>query len=375
VVERIPVTEPAHVRLPVDLVDHAPPGRDEFAQPAEQGTDVGDMLEAGIADHEVVGIGQIRKIGERCLGETKLALVDRRADSRLQPPVQLGRRLTSVVEEVNRRIARRSPVEDQCAGRKVRPGPHLENGLAGPVHAASLDVVDNADRVVQGTVQIFGRERPWIDIPLEAMADGIGSAKDEAGRVEGTVSQRLGRVSKTPLAYDAAMGFADWRRDVFQDWTANAGGSESQLILLAFRQVARWRRGRHRPWHGPLTALYTVLVGWVLGVELPPGTVVGPGLRLLHPYAVVINADTRIGAACVIRGSTTLGNILRPDGTESGSPVIEDQVELGIGVIVIGEVRIGRGARVGAGAVVVKDVPSGSVAVGNPARVLERSAA
>jgi putative colanic acid biosynthesis acetyltransferase WcaB len=171
------------------------------------------------------------------------------------------------------------------------------------------------------------------------------------------------------------MGLAEWRRDVFQDWDTNAGASESQLILLAFRQVARWHRGRHRFWHGPLTALYTVIVGWVLGVELPPGTAVGPGLKLLHPDAVVINADTRIGAGCVLRGSTTLGNVLRPDGTESGSPLIEDQVELGIGVIVIGEVRVGRGARVGAGAVVVKDVPSGSVAVGNPARILERGPA
>jgi serine acetyltransferase len=171
------------------------------------------------------------------------------------------------------------------------------------------------------------------------------------------------------------MALAQWRRDVFQDWDANAGGSESQLILLAFRQVARWHRGLHRPWHGPLTALYTVIVGWVLSVELPPGTTIGPGLRLLHPYAVIINAHTRIGAGCVIRGSTTLGNVVHQNGAESGCPVIEDEVELGVGVIVIGDVLIGRGARVGAGAVVVTNIPSGSVAVGNPARVLERDSA
>jgi acetyltransferase-like isoleucine patch superfamily enzyme len=54
---------------------------------------------------------------------------------------------------------------------------------------------------------------------------------------------------------------------------------------------------------------------------------------------------------------------------------VGDDVEFGVGAIVIGPVRIGAGARVGAGAVVVKDVPPNGVAVGNPARILTGSAA
>jgi putative colanic acid biosynthesis acetyltransferase WcaB len=140
--------------------------------------------------------------------------------------------------------------------------------------------------------------------------------------------------------------------------------------MVLFRQVARWHRGPRRPWHKPLTAVYTVLVNWFLGVELPPATEVGPELRLLHPQSVVINPDTRIGRGCTIRASTVLGNIVRADGTITGSPTLHDGVELGVGVIIIGPIEIGAGARIGAGAVVIDDVPPGAVAVGNPARIV-----
>ena len=162
----------------------------------------------------------------------------------------------------------------------------------------------------------------------------------------------------------------EWKSDIFQDWRVNSGAAKSQLVMVLFRQAARWQRAPARPWHSVLIAGYTVVVNWVLGVELPPETDVGPELRLLHAQAIVINRDTQIGARCIIRASTTLGNIVRADGTVSGSPRIHDDVELGVGVIIIGPVEIGARARIGAGAVVVKDVPPETVAVGNPARVV-----
>jgi putative colanic acid biosynthesis acetyltransferase WcaB len=161
-----------------------------------------------------------------------------------------------------------------------------------------------------------------------------------------------------------------WRHDVFQDWTINRGSGKSQIVMALFRQVARWHRRPARPWHLVLTAAYTVLVNWILSVELPPATTIGPGLRILHPQAIVINPDTRIGSQCTIRASTVLGNIVRLDGTVTGSPCIGDSVEIGVGVIVIGPIDVGAGAWIGAGAVVTKDVPANAVAVGNPARVI-----
>jgi putative colanic acid biosynthesis acetyltransferase WcaB len=158
-----------------------------------------------------------------------------------------------------------------------------------------------------------------------------------------------------------------WRADVFQDWQANGGAAKSQLIMAAFRQAHRWVSGPRRVWHPLACAVYTVVVNWILGVELPPDTRVGPEMRLMHPQAIIINHHVAIGARCLIRASTTLGNKVDAQGADLGSPVVGDDVEFGVGAIVIGPVTVGSGARVGAGAVVVRDVPVGAVVAGNPA--------
>lgn len=160
-----------------------------------------------------------------------------------------------------------------------------------------------------------------------------------------------------------------WRADVLQDWDCNRGSTKSQVIMASFRQAHRWQGHSGTLGRVGVTA-YKVLTTWLLGVELPPETDVGPGLRLVHPQAIVVNGESRIGARCMLRASTTLGNVVGGDGEPSGSPVVGDDVELGVGVIVVGPVTIGDGARVGAGAVVIRDVPAGATAVGNPARVL-----
>lgn len=171
------------------------------------------------------------------------------------------------------------------------------------------------------------------------------------------------------------MSLRRWSEDVLQDWAANRGAAKSRLIMIAFRQAHRWASGRPRVWQPVAIAVYTVIVNWILGVELPPETDAGPGLCLMHPQAIVINRDSRIGARCMIRASTILGNVVDTDGSDKGSPWIDDDVEFGVGAIVIGPVRVGAGARIGAGAVVIRDVPAGRVAVGNPARVLPESVA
>lgn len=164
-----------------------------------------------------------------------------------------------------------------------------------------------------------------------------------------------------------------WRADVFQDWDVNAGAIKAQLVCAAFRQAHRWCGAPRRGWRRYAIASYTVTVCWVLGVELPAETHVGPRLRLPHPQGIIVNKDTRIGAECMIRANTTFGNIVHHDGSESGCPTIGDRVEFGVGAIVLGGVSIGDGARVGAGAVVLRDVPDGATAVGNPARIVGES--
>lgn len=94
-------------------------------------------------------------------------------------------------------------------------------------------------------------------------------------------------------------------------------------------------------------------------------TQIGGGLQLAHPYATILNAKS-IGKNVYVNHLVTLGE------KNGKSPVIGNNVQLHAGCIVIGNVTVGDNAIIGAGAVVVKDVPANSVAVGNPARILDR---
>ena len=105
------------------------------------------------------------------------------------------------------------------------------------------------------------------------------------------------------------------------------------------------------------------------GISIPRTVQVGPGLRIWHFGNIFINAASVIGANCTLRQGVTIGN--REDG--GPSPVLEDDVDLGAYAQILGGVRIGRGAKVGAMSVVLIDVPPGAVAVGVPARIIERS--
>jgi serine O-acetyltransferase len=88
---------------------------------------------------------------------------------------------------------------------------------------------------------------------------------------------------------------------------------------------------------------------------------IGPGLFIQHGFATVVSAK-RIGANCWINQQVTIGY-----NEGGGLPVLEDDVVVYAGAKILGGVHIGRGARIGANAVVVHDVPAGAVAVGVPA--------
>ncbi len=161
---------------------------------------------------------------------------------------------------------------------------------------------------------------------------------------------------------------------LFQDWSANKGNNKGRLVLVAFRTM-HWLRGSSITFvlFLPLFLLYRVLIEWFMCIELPWKTRVGPGLQLHHGQALVVNDRTVLGAGCILRSSTTIGNRRLPDGTYGGSPVIGDRVDIGANAVIIGAITIGDDAVIGAGAVVVKNVPTAHVAVGNPARVFPRT--
>ncbi|MFJ1211928.1 serine O-acetyltransferase [Burkholderia pyrrocinia] len=121
----------------------------------------------------------------------------------------------------------------------------------------------------------------------------------------------------------------------------------------------------------PLILLYIVLCDWLMGIEIPVKTKIGKGLTIYHGTGLVINGYAVIGDYCTLRHGVTIGNTLLKDGTISGVPTIGDNVEFGVHSVALGAIRVGDRARIGAGAVVLTDVPDGRVAVGVPARILD----
>lgn len=104
----------------------------------------------------------------------------------------------------------------------------------------------------------------------------------------------------------------------------------------------------------------------VTGADIPLDCQIGGGLLLPHPNGIVIHPKAIIGPNCLIFQQVTIG-------TRSGNllPVIGGHVDIGAGAKILGGVRIGDHACVGANAVVLKDVPSGKTVAGIPAVIVD----
>ena len=161
---------------------------------------------------------------------------------------------------------------------------------------------------------------------------------------------------------------------LFQDWSANRQNFKAQLVLFMFRLVQAFNKYTiTKIIFFPYFMLYRFWVEWLLGIELPRKLKIGKSLSLYHGQALVVNKSTVIGEHCTLRNGTTIGHKKAADGSFTACPVIGNYVDIGANVCIIGAVTIGDNVIVGAGSVVTKDIPANSVAVGNPARVLEKN--
>jgi serine O-acetyltransferase len=141
-------------------------------------------------------------------------------------------------------------------------------------------------------------------------------------------------------------------------------------VILRAQQMAM-RRGRVR------TAFLLRTVGMTLvSADFVPGMDVGPGLMMAHPNGVVIGNGLRVGANVTFGGGVTAG-VKQPDAPadEDGYPVICDGAIVLANAVLVGPVRVGMHAQVGANSVLLADAPDHAVMFGMPARkVAERSA-
>lgn len=84
-------------------------------------------------------------------------------------------------------------------------------------------------------------------------------------------------------------------------------------------------------------------------------------VRLNHPVGIVIGAPEQIGHGCIIRQNVTIGSL---DAVHPSYATLEENVEVGAGATILGPIRIGHDAKIGAGAIILKDVPPNTTAVG-----------
>lgn len=162
--------------------------------------------------------------------------------------------------------------------------------------------------------------------------------------------------------------------NIREDWRTHdcRWGRHGFWVLLIYR-FGRWRYSiRSRSLRLPFSFIYKVLKfisEMLLGAELPCEAVIGRRFVIEHIGGIVVSGDAVFGDDCVMRNGVTVG--LRNRGVR-GSPVIGDRVDIGAGAKLLGPIRIGDDVAIGANAVVISDVPSNSIAVGIPARIILR---
>jgi len=115
----------------------------------------------------------------------------------------------------------------------------------------------------------------------------------------------------------------------------------------------------------------SALVRSATGVDIHPAATIGTGLFIDHATGVVIGQTAEIGNGVTLYQGVTLGGTSLEPGKRH--PTVEDRVTIGAGAKVLGPVVIGQASRIGANAVVVRDVPPDSVVVGIPGQVIARS--
>jgi serine O-acetyltransferase len=126
---------------------------------------------------------------------------------------------------------------------------------------------------------------------------------------------------------------------------------------------------------GPLGSIFKQLNHLLTGCDVAYQAEIGPGLVLYHPTGVVVGPHCRLGARARIMQGATIGSDAVIVGEEAGgSPTIGDDVFIGPGAAVFGDVRVGDRVQVGANSVVTSSFPDDVVIAGAPARVIRERA-
>jgi serine O-acetyltransferase len=153
---------------------------------------------------------------------------------------------------------------------------------------------------------------------------------------------------------------ADWSRER----KATFEWAPSRFLLASIRDYQRLlnSRGMLPRWLRRLAALRHRWWTMITGADIPLNCKLGGGLLLPHPNGVVIHPNAEIGPNCSLFHQVTIGE------AAGGVPTLEGHVDVGAGAKIIGQLKVGQHAKIGANAVVLDDVPAGATARGRPGK-------
>lgn len=146
-------------------------------------------------------------------------------------------------------------------------------------------------------------------------------------------------------------------------------------VLLAYNgfHAVMWHRMNHALWeHGfrALARVFSNIARMLTGVEIHPAATIGQRLFIDHGTGIVIGQTAIIGDDVTLYHGVTLGGVGNGAAGEKRHPTIHDGAMIGSGAQILGDITIGRHAKVGSNSVVICDVPDNATAIGVPARVL-----
>ena len=152
-----------------------------------------------------------------------------------------------------------------------------------------------------------------------------------------------------------------------------AKGSFQIILLYSGLHAMIIYRAAHALWQLKIPFFPRVisqLGRFLTGIEIHPGATIGHGLFIDHGMGVVIGETTMIGNNVTLFQGVTLGGT----GKETGKrhPTLEDNIVVGAGAKVLGNIKIGSNSYIGANAVVLKDIPANSTVVGVPGHVTKQ---
>jgi serine O-acetyltransferase len=173
--------------------------------------------------------------------------------------------------------------------------------------------------------------------------------------------------------------FHHLRQDINNILERDPAARNAWEVLTCYRGLHAivMHRWAHWCWHHGMKWLgrfISYLARMVTGIEIHPGATIGRRVFIDHGFGVVIGETAVVGDDCTIYQGVTLGGTSLHTGTKR-HPTLERGVIIGAGAKVLGGFTVGEYAKVGSNAVLLKPVPPGATAVGNPAHIVQKESA